>query len=82
MDQPLPDSPLLTRCSGHSTEYTANIRYGPGSVFWNFPSSSSSIARSNEGSKQCRLVSTSAANELQDNGEHSGLVRAQKVTTS
>src|SRR5262249_37788487 len=57
---------------GHGTEYTAKILYGPGSESLNVPFSSSVRACSNDGSKHRGFVSTSAASELHDSGEHSG----------
>lgn len=67
---------------GHGTEYTANIRNGPGSEFLNFPSSNNLFASSKHISKQCSLVPTSRATELQESGEHSAEFPVENVTTS
>ena len=51
-------------------------------MFRNRPSSSNRRATSRDGSKQCWFVSISAASPLQERGEHSALLPAEKVTTS
>jgi len=58
--------------SGHSTEYTAKIRYGPGSAPLNFPASNAAFASSNVRTRQCSFVGISLAIPQHDSGEHSG----------
>ena len=67
---------------GHGTEYTANIRNGPGSELLNVPSSNNPFASSKLFSRQCSLVLTSRAMELQDSGEHSAEFPVENVTMS
>src|SRR5581483_11359568 len=67
---------------GQGTEWTAKMRYGPGSQFVNLPVSRDSFAVSKLSKRQCAFVGRSLASELHDRGEHSCEFPAKNVTTS